>query len=160
MLFSREKSLFLWLANSDVKPPYFKISRFKLKKLIKPCWPNKREGWLRWFTCWSNLGLPHIVKAASETWPNPRVNSTLAASFQQEPCWDCDVMSNVNFALSSNSKDQLGDLNKKLITAISTLDGFTLGGDLITSHQVDNMSTTLIPTEAVENNQDYLILIL
>ena len=69
-------------------------------------------------------------------------------------------MSNVNFALSSNSKDQLGDLNKKLITAISTLDGFTLGGDLITSHQVDNMSTTLIPTEAVENNQDYLILIL
>ena len=69
-------------------------------------------------------------------------------------------MSNVNFALSSNSKDQLGDLNKKLITAISTLDGFTVGGDLITSHQVDNMSTTLIPTEAVENNQDYLILIL
>ena len=69
-------------------------------------------------------------------------------------------MSNVNFALSGNSKDQLGDLNKKLITAISTLDGFTLGGDLITSHQVDNMSTTLIPTEAVENNQDYLILIL
>ena len=69
-------------------------------------------------------------------------------------------MSNVNFALSSNSKDQLGDLNKKLITAISTLDGFTLGGDLITSYQVDNMSTTLIPTEAVENNQDYLILIL
>ena len=69
-------------------------------------------------------------------------------------------MSNVNFALSSNSKDQLGDLNKKLITAISTLDGFTLGGDLITSHQVENMSTTLIPTEAVENNQDYLILIL
>ena len=69
-------------------------------------------------------------------------------------------MSNVNFALSSNSKDQLGDLNKKLITAISTLDGFTLGGDLITSHQVDNMSKTLIPTEAVENNQDYLILIL
>ena len=69
-------------------------------------------------------------------------------------------MSNVNFALSSNSKDQLGDLNKKLITAISTLDGFTLGGDLITSHQVDNMSTTLIPPEAVENNQDYLILIL
>ena len=69
-------------------------------------------------------------------------------------------MSNVNFALSSNSKDQLGDLNKKLITAISTLDGFTLRDDLITSHQVDNTSTTLIPTEAVENNQDYLILIL
>ena len=69
-------------------------------------------------------------------------------------------MSNVNFALSSNSKDQLGDLNKKLITAINTLDGSTLGDDLITSHQVDNTSTALIPPEAVENNQDYLILIL
>ena len=34
------------------------------------------------------LGLPLIVKAASETFPNPRVkvNFTLAASFQQEPC--------------------------------------------------------------------------
>ena len=69
-------------------------------------------------------------------------------------------MSNVNFALSSNSKDELGDLNKKLITAINTLDGSTLGDDLITSYQVDNTSTALIPPEAVENNQDYLILIL
>ena len=69
-------------------------------------------------------------------------------------------MSNVNFALSSNSKDQLGDLNKKLITAINTLDGSTLGDDLITSYQVDNTSIALIPPEAVENNQDYLILIL
>ena len=34
------------------------------------------------------LELPHIVKAASETWPNPReeVNSTLALAFQHEPC--------------------------------------------------------------------------
>ena len=69
-------------------------------------------------------------------------------------------MSNVNFALSSNSKDHLGHLNKKLITAINTLDGSTLGDDLITSHQVDNMSAALILPEAVENNQDYLILIL
>ena len=46
--------------------------------------------------------------------------------FQQVPCWDKDVMSNVCFVLSNNSKDQLGDLNKKLITAINTLDGCTL----------------------------------
>ena len=33
------------------------------------------------------LGLPHIVKAASETSPNPhvKVDSTLPRSFQQEP---------------------------------------------------------------------------
>ena len=61
-----------------------------------------------------------------------------------------DVMSNVNFALSSNSKDQPRGVNKKLITAINTLDGFTLGDDLIKSHQVDYMSTALIPAEAVE----------
>ena len=104
------------------------------------------------------LRLPHIVKAASETWLNPRVkvNSTLAASFQQEPCRDCDVMLYVNFALSSNSKDQLGELDRKLITAINTLDGSTLGHDLITSHQVDNMSTVLIPAEAAVNKQDHL----
>ena len=56
------------------------------------------------------LELPHIVKAASRTWSNPlvKVNSTLARSFQQEPCWDMDVMPNVNFALTdSNNKDQL-----------------------------------------------------
>ena len=104
------------------------------------------------------LRLPHIAKAASETWPNlsVKVNSTLAGSFEQEPCWDCDAMSNVNVALSSNSKDQLGDLNRKLITAINTLDGSTLGHDLITSHQVDNMSTVLIPAEAAVNKQDHL----
>ena len=61
-----------------------------------------------------------------------------------------DVMSNVSFALSSNSKDQLRGVNKKLITAINTLDAFTLGDDLIKSHQVDYMSTALIPAEAVE----------
>ena len=27
------------------------------------------------------LGLPHMLKAASETWPNPRVSS-----FQRKPC--------------------------------------------------------------------------
>ena len=67
-------------------------------------------------------------------------------------------MSNVNFALSSNSKDQLGDLNKNLITAINTLDDSTLGHDLITGHRIDYISTVLIPAEGVENNQDHLTL--
>ena len=64
----------------------------------------------------------------------------------------------VKCEFSSNSKDQLRDLNQKLITAVNTLDGSTLGNDLITSHQVDYMSTALIPAEAVENDQDHLIL--
>ena len=58
------------------------------------------------------LGLPHIVKAASETWPNPRakLNFTLAWSFQQEPCCKMDVMPNVNYVLCSNNKNELRDL--------------------------------------------------
>ena len=85
------------------------------------------------------LGLPHIVKAASETWPNPRVklNFTLAWSFQQEPCCEMDVMPNVNFALCSNSKNELGDfynyLSQQVITAINTWNDSVLG------HQVDYM---------------------
>ena len=69
------------------------------------------------------------------------MNSTLAESFQQEPSYSGgNVMSNMNFALSGYSKDQLGDLNEKLITAY-TLDGSTLGiPNLITSHQVDYSS--------------------
>ena len=59
------------------------------------------------------LGLPHIAKAASETWPKPcvKVNAALARYFQRKPCWEIDVIPNVNFVLSnSNNKDQLGDL--------------------------------------------------
>ena len=57
------------------------------------------------------LGLSHIVKAASEIWPNPRVkvNSTPARSFQQEPCCEKDVKPNMNFMLSSYNKDRLRD---------------------------------------------------
>ena len=40
--------------------------------------------------------------------------STLAQSFQQEPCWEMDVMWNVKFALSSNNKDQLRDYHNYL----------------------------------------------
>ena len=92
------------------------------------------------------LGFPHKVKAASETWPNPRVkvNSTLVRSFQQEPCREMDVVPNVNFALTDSiNKDQLRDLynylNQKVITAINTYDSSTLGNNLITSHQVGHM---------------------
>ena len=46
------------------------------------------------------LGLPQMVKATSETWPNPRVSF-----FRREPCLEIDVMPNVDFALSSNDKD-------------------------------------------------------
>ena len=77
------------------------------------------------------------------------------AVFQQELCWEMVVMPNVNFALSTNNKDQLRDLynylNQKVISAINTLDGSTLGANLIPSHQVDYMFSALIPAEAVEN---------
>ena len=65
-----------------------------------------------------------------------------------------------NFMLSSINKDQLKDLqnylNQKMIAAIDTVDGSTLGDNLITSHQVDYMSSVLIPVEAVENDQGHI----
>ena len=118
------------------------------------------------------LGLPHIVKAASETWLNPRVNSTLAPSFQEKFCREMDVMPNVNMALSdSNNKDQLRDLNnyltlsrrrplsygfymitasvlkglnQKVITIINTYDSSTLGKNLITSNQVLSAQSSVL----------------
>ena len=68
----------------------------------------------------------YIVKAASETWPNPRVklNFILAWSFQQEPCCEMDVMPNVNFELCSKNKNEIRDLynclSQQVITAINT----------------------------------------
>ena len=49
------------------------------------------------------VGLPHIAKAVFDTCPNSRVkvNSTLAWSFQREPCCEKGAMLNVNFALCS-----------------------------------------------------------
>ena len=65
-------------------------------------------------------------------------------------------MLKMNFAFSSNNMDQLRDLynylNQKVVTVIDTLDGSTLGDNLITSHQVDYVSSVLIPAEAVEND--------
>ena len=64
-----------------------------------------------------------------------------------------------NFALSSINKDQLKDLqnyiNQKMITAINTVEGSTLGANLVSSHQVDYMSAAFIPTEAVEIYQEH-----
>ena len=72
------------------------------------------------------------------------------------------VIPNVNFALSSNKKDQLRGLYDYLypivITAINTLDGSTLVDNLIMSHKLDYMSPTLIQVKAVENNQELLVL--
>ena len=72
------------------------------------------------------------------------------------------VMPNVNFPLmNSNNKDQLRDLynylNQKVLTAINTYDSSTLGNNLITSHQVDFMSSMLIPAKNVENNHKHLV---
>ena len=72
------------------------------------------------------------------------------------------VIPNVNFALSSNKKDQLRGLYDYLypivVTAINTLDGSTLVDNLIMSHKLDYMSPTLIQVKAVENNQELLAL--
>ena len=60
-----------------------------------------------------------------------------------------EVMPNVNYALASKNKDQLRDLyiylNQKVIAYINTLDGSKWGDNLITSHQVDYMSSAVIP---------------
>ena len=42
-----------------------------------------------------------------------------------------------------------------MITAINTVEGSTLGANLVSSHQIDYMSSAFIPTEAVENYQEH-----
>ena len=60
-----------------------------------------------------------------------------------------EVMPNVNYALPSKNKDQPRDfynnLNQKMIAAINTLDGSTLGDKWESPIQVDYMSSVLIP---------------
>ena len=68
-----------------------------------------------------------------------------------------NVMPSQNFTLSSNNEDQLKDLlnylKPKMITAINTVHRFTLRDNLITSDQVDYISSVVIPAEAVEIDQ-------
>ena len=60
-------------------------------------------------------------------------------------------------------EDQLRDLcnylNQNITTTINTLDSSTSGDNLISSHQVDYVSSVLIPAEAVEKNQEYFLAI-
>ena len=66
-----------------------------------------------------------------------------------------DQMPNINFVLAS-AKDQLRDLgnylNQTKTIAINTLDGSTLWDNLISRHQIDYVSSVLIPAVAAENN--------
>ena len=77
-----------------------------------------------------------------------KVNSTLPAYavFSTRTQWS--LMPSENFALSSINKDQLEDLlnylNQKMIATINIADGSTLGDNLVTSHQIDHMSSVLI----------------
>ena len=76
MLFSIKKFLFFWFDNTGVKLPFFKFSLLKLQKLLKPCRPFETEiSWGQLSVEIVLIGLPHIVKAASETWLNPCVSS-------------------------------------------------------------------------------------
>ena len=44
-----------------------------------------------------------------------------------------------------------------MISAIDTVHSSTLRDNLVTSHQVDYISSALIPPEAVENKQKHLV---
>ena len=46
-----------------------------------------------------------------------------------------------------------------MIAVINTADGSTFGDNLIKSHQVDYISSALIPAEAVENDQEHFLAI-
>ena len=63
-----------------------------------------------------------------------------------------DVIPNVKFALSSMRINW-----ENITTTINTLDSSTSGDNLISSHQVDYVSSVLIPAEAVEKNQEYFL---
>ena len=92
MLFSIQKIPFLWLANTGLRPPFFKISRLKLPKLLKPCWPNETESLLGQLSVEIILlELPHIVNAAPETWPNPRASSYQRELFSAERLTSCQT---------------------------------------------------------------------
>ena len=47
-----------------------------------------------------------------------------------------------------------------MIAAINTVDGSTLGDNIITSHKVDYISSASVRGEAVENDQEHISSIL
>ena len=65
-----------------------------------------------------------------------------------------DLMSNVNFTLSSNNKNKLSefyvDLNEESITATNILD------DYASELKVDYLSSAIVPSEAGDGNQEHL----
>ena len=70
-------------------------------------------------------------------------------------------MPSENFALCSIKKGQLEDLqnylNQRMIGTINTADGSTLIDNLITSHQVDYMSSAvIIRAGTFENDQEHI----
>ena len=78
-------------------------------------------------------------------------------SFQQEPCQEMRDGGNAKRQFCAlQCKDQLrylcNYLNQKITSAMNILDGSTLQDNLISSHQVDYVSSVLIPAKAVENN--------
>ena len=97
-----------------------------------------------------------------------RTKSTWKSEFRPYVAFSAKVQRSVmlseNFTLSSINKDQLKDLqnylNQKMIAAIDTVDGSTLRDNLITSHQVDCMSSAFILAEAAENDQEHISYIL
>ena len=108
------------LANNGVKPRLFKIRQLKWQKLLKSCWPSETENWLRWVVYWKNFvriathSKSHLWNIAKST---RKGEFHPCAIFSTRPCWEMDIMPDVNFALSSNNKHQLTDLynylNKK-----------------------------------------------
>ena len=129
--FFNVKIPFLWTVNAVVKPPYFKVSQLKLQKSLKSCWPSETESSLQWVICWNNFVR---IATHSESYLWNRAKS-ICKLFSTRACWEMDVMPNVNFTLSCNSKDQLRDLynylNQNVITCINTLDGSTLENNLV-----------------------------
>ena len=82
------------------------------------------------------LGLPHILKCS--LWGMAK--STCKSQFHIYTIFSTAqlyIMPNVNFALSSINKDQFELFKLEIIAAINTLDGYVLGDNLSTSHQVD-----------------------
>lgn len=78
-----------------------------------------------------------------------------------------DVVWNMNFALSSNNKNKLRefyiDLIEELITATNTADyALELNSRIkkqesqTKSHNIDQLSSAIIPSKAVDSNQEYL----